>query len=74
MTSKVQFSLVLRSELKLDSSSKDSNWTIKTKLLNNNTILQEIKPNSECQEKERKFLSVNYTTNEALLYEKPVIL
>ena len=36
--------------------------------------MQEIKPNFECQEKERKFVSVNYTNNEALLYEKPVVL
>ena len=33
-------------------------------------MLKEIKPNLERQEKEYKFVSVNYTNNEAQLYEK----
>lgn len=33
-------------------------------------MLKEIKPNLECQEKECKYVSVNYTNNEAQLYEK----
>ena len=33
-------------------------------------MLKEIKPNLERQEKEYKFVSVNYTNNETQLYEK----
>ena len=35
----------------------------------NNIILRKINPNFERQEKERKFVSVNHTNNEAQLYE-----